>query len=161
MSESVEDGNGLFEAAKGMNLEGIMAKEKTSKYYPGRRSDSWIKVKVRNTVDCIILGFTEGKGDRKPYFGALHIGQEEEGRLIYRGKVGSGFTDKSMKSISKVLNEINSVPRYIEEIPIDDKVTTWIEPRLVCELEYASITSNATFREPVFARLRPDLEPNL
>ncbi len=161
MSESVEDGNGLFEAAKGMNLEGIMAKEKTSKYYPGRRSDSWIKVKVRNTVDCIILGFTEGKGDRKPYFGALHIGQEEEGRLIYRGKVGSGFTDKSIKSISKVLNEINSVPRYIEEIPIDDKVTTWIEPRLVCELEYASITSNATFREPVFARLRPDLEPNL
>lgn len=157
MSESVEDGNGLFAAAKEMNLEGIMAKEKKSRYYPGRRSQSWIKVKVRNTVDCIILGFTEGKGDRKPYFGALHIGEHSDGQLIYRGKVGSGFTEKSMKSIFKVLNEIKSVKRFIKEIPPDDKTTTWIEPLLICELEYASITSNATYREPVFIRLRPDL----
>jgi len=161
MSESVDDGVELFEAAKKMNLEGIMAKEKSSRYYPGRRTESWIKVKVRNTVDCIILGFTEGKGDRKPYFGALHIGQQSNGEIIYRGKVGSGFNGKSMKKIYNTLKSYPKVDRYISEIPLDDKTTTWIELGLVCELEYASLTSNATYREPVFVRMRPDLQVNL
>ena len=159
LSESVEDGEGLFEAAGKMNLEGIMAKDRTSRYHPGRRSESWIKVKVRNTVECLILGYTEGKGDRKPYFGALHIGEQTEEGLIYRGKVGSGFTEKSMKEIFHVVDQVKKVKRMIDEVPPDEKVTTWIDPVLTCELEYASLTPNDTYREPVFVRLRPDLGP--
>jgi len=157
MSEGVKDGPELFQAAKEMNLEGIMAKEKNSRYLVGRRSESWIKVKVRNTVDCIILGYTEGKGDRKPYFGALHIGELENGEIVYRGKVGSGFTEKLMKSIYATISELDIVSRYIQEKPLDDKTTSWIAPELYCELEYASLTSNNTYREPVFIRMRPDL----
>ena len=157
VSETVTEGLELFEAAKKMNLEGIMAKDKTGKYLPGKRSSNWIKVKVRNTVDCMILGFTKGNGDRAPYFGALHIGEKENGRIIYRGKVGSGFNSKSMKEISVIIHKVETTKRYIEEKPLDDAATTWIEPQLYCEIQFASITPNNTYREPVFVRMRPDM----
>jgi DNA ligase D-like protein (predicted ligase)/DNA ligase D-like protein (predicted polymerase)/DNA ligase D-like protein (predicted 3'-phosphoesterase) len=157
MSDTVLEGKELFEAARQMNLEGIMAKDRTSRYLPGKRSASWIKVKVRNTVDCIILGYTKGKGDRSRYFGALHIGQLHDEEWIYRGKVGSGFTEKSMKEILKNLNEIERTTKYIKEKPLDDSVTTWLKPEAICEIQYASLTPNNTYREPVFVRLRPDL----
>ena len=157
MSEEVTEGEELFAAAKEMNLEGIMAKDRTGKYYPGKRAASWVKVKVRNTVDCIILGFTEGKGDRSKFFGALHIGEKVNDEIQYRGKVGSGFGSKNMKEISDVLKGYDSIDRYIKEKPIDNAVSTWIEPIMICEIQYASITDNNTYREPVFVRLRPDL----
>jgi len=158
VSESMSEGLELFEAARKMNLEGIMAKDKTGKYLPGKRSSNWIKVKVRNTVDCMILGYTQGKGDRAPYFGALHIGEKENGQVIYRGKVGSGFNTKSMKEIYLIINQISKTKRYIKEKPLDDAATTWIEPQLFCEIQFASITPNNTYREPVFVRMRPDLD---
>ena len=157
LSETVLEGNELFEASRQMNLEGIMAKDRTSRYLPGKRSASWIKVKVRNTVDCIVLGYTKGKGDRSRYFGALHIGQKQDGNWIYRGKVGSGFTTKQMVEIFDHLKKIEISERYITEKPLDNAITTWIQPEVHCEIQYASITPNNTYREPVFVRLRPDL----
>ncbi len=161
VSESVSNGVDLFEAAKRMNLEGIMAKEIGSRYIPGKRSASWVKVKVRNSVDCVILGYTTGKGDRADYFGALQIGEMQEGKIKYRGKVGSGFREKQMEELAKTMKSMKNIEKYVDETPPDNKNTTWIEPKLICELEYASITPNDTFREPVFIRLRPDLTLNL
>lgn len=161
ISEALHEGAELFEAAKNMNLEGIMAKDKTSKYLVGKRGVGWIKVKVRNTVDCVILGYTKGKGERNQFFGALHIGVIKNSNVLYRGKVGSGFSELNMKEISKILSEITKVPRYIKEKPLDDRTTTWIKPVIYCEIQYASITPNQLFREPVFIRLRLDLNINL
>src|SRR5690606_8162188 len=73
VSEIVEDGESLFAAASEHQIEGIMAKQKTSKYIPGKRSDSWLKVKVRQSSECVIVGYTKGKGERGTTFGALHI----------------------------------------------------------------------------------------
>jgi DNA ligase D-like protein (predicted polymerase)/DNA ligase D-like protein (predicted ligase)/DNA ligase D-like protein (predicted 3'-phosphoesterase) len=161
VSEVVEDGHGLFEAAKALGLEGIMAKRAKSKYLPGKRTDNWVKVKVRQTVEVAIIGYTKGKGDRKNHFGALQIAEkaEEGGQTswIYRGKVGSGFDQKTMAYVLESLSKIPQVPRVVEEKPSDDANTTWIQPDLFCELEYASITPNGTYREPVFIRLRPDI----
>ena len=158
VSEIIEDGQGLFEAAKTMGLEGIMAKDPNGKYFPGRRSGNWIKVKVRNTVDCVILGYTTGKGDRSRYFGALQIAELKEGETIYRGKVGSGFSQKSMKEIYEKLSELEELKKPDVKDPQDPKNTTWLEPHFICEVQYSSITNNNTFREPVFLRMRPDLE---
>jgi DNA ligase D-like protein (predicted ligase)/DNA ligase D-like protein (predicted 3'-phosphoesterase) len=157
VSETVEDGEALFNAATEMGLEGIMAKDRNSNYSAGRRSSSWVKVKVRHTTDVVIIGYTNGKGDRKPYFGALQIAElNEEGTLIYRGKVGSGFDTRTMKSIMKTLESLPEGPRPVQEKPPDNAETTWLKPELVCEIQYASVTPNETFREPVFKKLKPD-----
>ncbi len=167
VSEVVEDGHGLFEAAKTLGIEGIMAKRKGSKYLPGKRTDNWVKVKVRQTVDVAIIGYTEGKGDRKNYFGALQIAEKaNEGKIkspdsskwIYRGKVGTGYNQKLMAEIHHILKKVPKNPKVIEEKPLDDAKTTWIQPKVYCEIEFASITPNGTYREPVFVRLRPDIE---
>ncbi len=159
VSEPVDDGAALFSAVKEMGLEGIVAKESGGRYYAGRRSRTWLKVKVRQSDDCVILGYTEGKGDRAAYFGALQIGSYEDGELVYRGKVGSGFDTKGMKSLLSKLKKITEIERPINEKPADDAETRWIQPTLFCEVEYSQITKNGTFRDPVFVRLRPDLAP--
>ena len=160
VSESMEDGRALFEAVRGMGLEGIVAKKKGSSYHVGKRSDAWLKIKVRETAECLVVGFTEGKGDRQQGFGALHIAESDGGRLVYRGKVGTGFDTRTMKSVRKSLDRLPVVdrPAEVPRVP-DEKATTWVQPTLVCELQYASITRNGTYREPVFLRLRPDLQP--
>jgi len=157
VSEIVEDGRALFEAAKQLGLEGIMAKEKNSIYQAGKRSEKWFKIKTRHTVDCVIIGYTEGKGDRRDTFGALQIAQKIGDKLKYVGKVGTGFDDHTLKTISAELKKIKTTKRLIEQKPLDDAQTVWIEPKVMCEVQYASFTKDEMLREPVFLRLRPDL----
>jgi DNA ligase D-like protein (predicted ligase)/DNA ligase D-like protein (predicted polymerase)/DNA ligase D-like protein (predicted 3'-phosphoesterase) len=157
VSETVEEGGELFKAAAAMGLEGIIAKEKSSTYQPGKRSAQWLKIKTRQTVDCVIIGYTKGKGDRETLFGALQIAVIEDGNLKYVGKVGTGFDAKLMKEILSDLKKQKQVKRPIKEKPLDESSTTWIEPKLVCEVQYASLTKDEMLREPVFVRMRPDL----
>lgn len=158
LSEHVDDGESLFEAAKQHTLEGIMAKRKDSKYLPGKRSDHWIKVKVRRTADCLVIGFTQGKGNREHSFGALQIAEFDGKQLQYRGKVGTGFDDSTMREIAAVLNKIKktSKPAVVGKL-MDEKTSTWLEPKVAVEVSYAQITTDKMFREPVFLRLRPDV----
>jgi len=155
ISELLEDGEALFQASRAMNLEGIMAKRKGSKYYIDQRSDQWLKIKFRNEADCFILGYTKGQGDRSALFGSMHLGQYDDvGNLIYKGRVGTGFDTKKMKFLLSKLNALKSVDKYIDEKVDKEKETTWLEPMLKCEIMYASMSSNDTFREPVFVKLK-------
>ncbi|HNR06573.1 MAG TPA: non-homologous end-joining DNA ligase [Saprospiraceae bacterium] len=160
ISDVFADGRQLKMAAERLGLEGIMAKKKDSLYTPGRRSTDWIKIKFRNTMDCYIVGFTAGKGDREPLFGALQLlSRNEDGSWVYRGRVGTGFDSALMKTIRKEILE----PSRVHKKPVgltmeEEKNTTWVEPEHICEIQYASITSNKTLREPVFIQLKPDLE---
>ena len=156
VSETVEEGGELFKAAAAMGLEGIIAKEKSSTYQPGKRSAQWLKIKTRQTVDCVIVGYTKGKGDRESLFGALQIAVVEDGGLKYVGKVGTGFDAKLMKEILGDLRKQKEVKRPIKEKPLDESSTTWIEPKLVCEVQFASLTKDEMLREPVFVMMRPD-----
>jgi ATP-dependent DNA ligase len=135
-----------------------MAKRKGSVYTPGRRGDAWLKVKTRNTADCIVIGYTKGKGDRASSFGALHLAQRRGGELAYVGKVGTGFDDKMLLAVFAVLKEVPVAKRAVKEKPLDDKDSVWLQPAVWCEVQYASLTPNQALREPVFVRLRPDLE---
>jgi DNA ligase D-like protein (predicted ligase) len=157
LSEIVEDGEALFAAAGELGLEGIMAKEKNSKYTPGKRSDSWHKIKIRQTAESHIIGYTKGKGTRGEHFGALHLGDYINRELEYRGKVGTGFDTKIMKEVYAELKKLKEIKKPIEEKVLDEKQTVWVEPKLVCEIQYASMTKDGAFREAVFVRLRPDL----
>ncbi len=157
ISEIVEDGVGLFEAAKLHEVEGIMAKVNDGKYLPGKRSDLWLKVKVRNTMDCVIIGYNPGNGDRKNTFGGLHIAERVGNDLLYRGKVGTGFDDATIKEISKQMKALKETKKPIANKVMDEKTSKWIDPKLVVEISYAKITADKMFREPVFVRLRPDM----
>ncbi len=165
-SETVEDGEALFEAAKSVGVEGIVAKERGGRYLPGKRASTWLKIKVRRTIECRIAGYTKGKGDRARTFGALHLARSPEGdsdvafkgdSLQYLGKVGGGFDGKSLKAVLAELQQIDRIERPVEAKPPDDAETVWLDPRLWCEVQYASVTNNGTLREPVFLRMRPDL----
>jgi bifunctional non-homologous end joining protein LigD len=160
VSEAVEEGAPFFQAAKEMGLEGIMAKQRKSTYLPGKRSESWLKIKTRQTVECVIVGYTRGKGDRETNFGALHLAQANADGLKYVGKAGSGFDESSLKAVSVELQKLTTIARPIKEKPPDDARSVWVEPKLMCEVQFASVTKDGMLREPVFARLRPDLTFN-
>ena len=153
ISESMEDGRAFFEAAKQMGIEGVMAKEKTARYSIGKKSNAWIKVKVKETKDCLIIGFTEGEGDRQRYFGSLQLAEESDGQLIYRGRVGTGFDDAMLKYLAEQFVDLVSAERIIPDEVHEEKKTVWLKPGLKCEVEYSMITENGTFRDPVFKKL--------
>jgi len=157
VSQTVDEGQALFDAAHEAGLEGIMAKRRDSRYEPGKRSGAWLKVKSRRTMDCVIIGFTQGKGDRASHFGALQIAERTPDGLAYRGKVGTGFDSRTIDDVHKTVSSVPTGKRPVKEKPLDEKATTWIEPILYCEVQYASITPNGTLREPVFVRMRPDM----
>ena len=153
LSEGIDDGPALFEAARKMELEGVIAKKRGSKYYIGKRTSDWIKIKHRYTEEVYIIGYTAGNGDRAALFGALHIAERDGTNWLYRGKVGTGFDQQKMREILSVLQKVKQVPKPIKEKTMDDQATTWIAPDVTCEIEYASITNNQTYREPVFLQL--------
>ncbi len=157
VSEAVSEGGDLFRAAMEAGLEGIMAKERNSAYRPGTRSAQWLKIKKRQTMECVIIGYTKGKGGRAPLFGALQLALQSRGGLTYAGKVGTGFDEKTMKEVSAYIKGIGRIKRPVKERPVDDAQTVWIKPRVICEVQFAAVTRDGLLREPVFLRLRPDL----
>jgi DNA ligase D-like protein (predicted ligase)/DNA ligase D-like protein (predicted polymerase)/DNA ligase D-like protein (predicted 3'-phosphoesterase) len=157
VSEFIEDGPAFFEAVKTMGLEGIMAKQRNSVYLPGKRSETWLKIKTRQTVECLIIGYTRGKGDRESTFGALHLAQNGDGELKYIGKAGSGFDENQTKAVFEELEKLTKIKRPLKEKTPDDSRSIWVEPKLICEVAFASKTPDGLLREPVFIRLRPDL----
>lgn len=158
VSEFVDDGKGLFDAASEHGLEGIMAKRKDSKYIVGKRSDCWLKIKVWQSAEVVIVGYTKGKGERGATFGALQIAERVGEELHYRGKVGTGYDDKTAKEIfsaakaAGIAKSTSAKGKFV-----DASVTTWINPTVVAEVSFSRLTPDAMFREPVFLRLRPDL----
>jgi bifunctional non-homologous end joining protein LigD len=117
-----------------------------------------LKIKSLQTIECLIIGYKRGKGDREPLFGSLHLAQREGSELKYVGKAGSGFNDDTIKTVWAELEKLTKIKRPIKEKTPDDGQSVWVEPKIVCEVQYASITKDGVLREPVFLRLRPDLE---
>jgi DNA ligase D-like protein (predicted ligase)/DNA ligase D-like protein (predicted polymerase)/DNA ligase D-like protein (predicted 3'-phosphoesterase) len=161
VSEAMDEGVELYTAAANLGLEGIVAKERTSPYLPGKRSPHWFKIKTRLTVDSIIVGYTKGKGERERTFGALQLARYKGDNLVYIGKVGTGFDDRLARSITADLQKLKEIKRPVKEKPLDDAQTVWLEPLMVCEVQVASARpSGGLIREPVFVRLRPDMSPD-
>jgi bifunctional non-homologous end joining protein LigD len=153
-SQSFPDGEALFEAIKKQGMEGIICKRNGSTYQSNARGADWLKVKVRNTEDAIIIGYTRGQGDRALLFGSLILGQYENDRLVYKGKVGTGFNDQKLKEILSTLATVPKAKKQITEAIDEESNAVWLEPKLWCEVQIASLTTNKTFREPVFVKMK-------
>jgi DNA ligase D-like protein (predicted ligase)/DNA ligase D-like protein (predicted polymerase)/DNA ligase D-like protein (predicted 3'-phosphoesterase) len=153
-------GRRLVEAAEAQGLEGVMAKRLGSPYVSGRRTDAWRKIKILTTQDCVILGFTPGKGGRGATFGALLVGAWHEDELRWVGQVGTGFTDATLTSILADLSPLVRSEPAVEELRTV-KGAVFVEPTLVCEVEYLEITkSEGKMRAPSFKGMRPDKLPD-
>jgi DNA ligase D-like protein (predicted ligase)/DNA ligase D-like protein (predicted polymerase)/DNA ligase D-like protein (predicted 3'-phosphoesterase) len=153
-------GRRLVEAAEAQGLEGVMAKRLGSPYVSGRRTDAWRKIKILTTQDCVILGFTPGKGGRGATFGALLVGAWHEDELRWVGQVGTGFTDATLTSILADLSPLVRSEPAVEELRTV-KGAVFVEPTLVCEVEYLEITKGeGKMRAPSFKGMRPDKLPD-
>ena len=95
----VGEGEAYYEAAVAKGLEGVVAKKLDSPYRPGERSREWLKVKRVKTADCVVVGYTRGTGNRADTFGALLLGLYDGDMLTFVGRVGTGFTDKSLREL--------------------------------------------------------------
>jgi bifunctional non-homologous end joining protein LigD len=152
------EGSALLAATKELGIEGVVAKRLDSPYEPGRRASGWIKVKNVRVQDVVIGGRTPGEGGRGGSLGALAVGVVEDGRLVYAGKVGTGFTDKTLALLARELEPLRRA-----ESPFDGrqppKGTVFVEPRLVAAVEFREWTRSGTLRAPSFKGLRPDKDP--
>jgi len=159
-----ERGKALFEMARQKGLEGIVAKKRAS-FYEERRSREWLKIKIRHRIEAVIGGYTEPEGSRA-HFGSIVLGlYDKKGRLIHVGQAGSGFDQKSLGEISKVLKKLETKKNpFFGEVEALRKVN-WVKPEMVAEIEYAewtdgtSVGSGPKLRAPVFLGLRDDKDP--
>jgi bifunctional non-homologous end joining protein LigD len=156
-------GNGvaLFEAAKQKGLEGILAKHKGSAYEE-RRSREWLKIKITQTVDCVVGGYTDPEGTRQ-YFGSLVLGlYDKKKKLIHVGQAGTGFDQATLKQISAILKPIETSKNPFTGV--EAKNVHWVRPLKVAEVKFSEWTHETgeggmKLRAPVFMGLRDDKNP--
>lgn len=134
-------------------FEGIMAKRTDSRYEPGKRSAHWLKRKGKDTETFVVGGFTAGTGHRGKSFGGLVIGEWVDGALEYRGKVGSGFSDRDVRTMRAALEELVVDASPFAGRTQDDKTATWVKPEIQIEVEYANRTGANLLRAPIFKGL--------
>jgi len=154
-------GTSFTETARALGLEGVVAKRIGSRYLPGRRSPDWRKIKLTNTQDCVVLGWTPGQGGRSGSFGALLVGAYDEGRLLWVGQVGTGFTGPMLDRLMAMLEPlVRAAPASDDPEIAAVKGATFVEPSLVCEVEYLELTkSTRKMRAPSFKGVREDKLP--
>ncbi len=159
LSDSVEEkGEAYYKAALEKGLEGIMAKKKDSAYESGIRSGNWLKIKKLQSCDCVVFGYTTGTGVRTETFGALLLGlYNKEGKPVYVGKVGTGFSHDALNSLSKTFQKLKMTSAPFK-VDIHEEIM-WLRPELVCEVSYQVVTKDGRLRMPRFRGLREDKSP--
>jgi bifunctional non-homologous end joining protein LigD len=152
------EGSALLAATRELGIEGVVAKRLDSPYEPGRRGTGWLKIKNILEQDVVIGGWTPGEGGRSSTLGALAAGVYEDGKLTYVGKVGTGFTEKTLALVQRELGSLRSDSSPFEGRQ-PPKGTVFVEPKLVARVELREWTRTGTMRAPSFKGLRDDMNP--
>ncbi len=150
----VKDGKDYFAKAEKNQLEGIIAKKATSKYHEGKRSKDWLKIKTTLQQEMVIGGYTSPQGNRTG-IGAIICGYYQDGKLIYGGKVGSGFDELTLKDLEKKLKRLDRKTTPFEKEP-KLKDAHWVTPSLVAQIKFMEWTEDGSMRHPVFLGLKTD-----
>ena len=156
-------GKALFAAAKQKGLEGIIAK-KCNSSYEEKRTREWLKIKITQTVDCVIGGYTAPEGART-HFGALVLGlYDQKKQLVHVGNAGTGFTQTTLKQIFAVLKPLETAKSPFTG-PVEPRNAHWVKPVRVAEVKFTEWTHETKegglkLRAPVFLGLREDKNPD-
>jgi bifunctional non-homologous end joining protein LigD len=154
-------GTRLLEATGEQGLEGIVAKRLDSRYEPGRRGGTWVKVKHTSRQEVLIAGWIPGEGRRTDRIGALLMGvRDDDGGLRYAGRVGTGFTEKTLEMLTKRLQPLKRPDSPFAEAPKLPREASFVEPELIAEVEFREWTSDGVMRAPSFKGLRDDKRPD-
>ena len=161
----VGKGPQFYQQACELGLEGVISKRANSTYTSGR-SRSWRKIKCTGRDEFIVCGYTAPQGSRTG-FGALLLGAWHNKQLVYTGKVGTGFNQSSLKSLTKQLQplEIKQSPLHTDSArktpalsTAELKDITWVKPQLIAAVEFTNWTREGRLRHPVYRGLREDIE---
>jgi len=153
------EGESAYEACVANDLEGVVGKRIDSTYEVGHRSKNWLKIKSTASAEFLICGYTEGTGARNHTFGSLILGtHDEQGKLVYVGGVGTGFDDKKLKALMKLMKPLVVTRCPFSKKPPGKLNPTWVKPELIAEIKFAEWTQDKILRAPVFLRLREDIE---
>ena len=153
------DGERLLAATEAQGLEGIVAKRLDSRYEPGRRTGAWIKVKHVSRQELVIGGWIPGEGRRTDRIGALLMGVHDPdapGPLRYAGRVGTGFTERTLTELAARLAPLRSDAVPFDPRPKLPRNAVYVTPELVAEVEFREWTSEGVMRAPSFKGLRED-----
>lgn len=163
-----DDPQKLLGEVKRLGLEGIIGKLADSKYEAGRRSGAWIKLKSVNEQEFVIGGYTPPAGARK-HFGALLVGYYEKKKLLFAGKVGTGFNSKLLASLHEMLQAAERADSPFADLPSKQggkwvqgitpammRKCHWVSPKFVAQVKFAEWTRDLKLRQPVFLGLRED-----
>ncbi len=162
------EGKAFHAAAAASGLEGVIAKLRRSRYEPGRRSNAWLKLKIRPEQELVVGGWTPGEGNARD-LGALAVGVYEDGHLRFSGKVGSGFTGATRKDLLARLKSL-----AIEEPPFDPappkdyrgrwggdlRDITWVRPELVIRAELGGWSRDGMVRQAAFKGVEAGRDPS-
>jgi bifunctional non-homologous end joining protein LigD len=155
-----EDGGAaVLKASNEQGLEGVVAKALDSRYFPGKRPGSWLKIKNLRTQEVVIGGWKPGEGRRTNMIGSLLLGvPNDKGMLLYAGHVGTGFTEKALRDLA---DDLASLERknspFADTVPREHaRGAHWVEPELVGEVRFGEWTRDGRLRHPAWRGLRPD-----
>jgi bifunctional non-homologous end joining protein LigD len=155
------NGQAVSDATRSQGLEGIVAKRRDSRYYPGRRSECWLKVKHVRRTSAVIAGWKPGEGGRAGRIGSLLLGVQTGQGLTYAGHVGTGFSAAGLAELGRRLG-----PLQRDESPFASpapreraRSAIWVDPVLVCDVDYAEWTRDGRLRHPSYKGLRDDVPP--
>jgi bifunctional non-homologous end joining protein LigD len=157
-----DDGPALLAAATAQGLEGVVAKRLDSRYEPGRRTRTWLKVKVRLRQEMVVGGWLPGEGNRTGRIGALLVGYHPAagpGPLTFAGRVGTGFKDAELQRLGRLLDDLATDVCPFDPPPPRAEILRgprWVRPELVAELEFGEWTGDGRLRHPSYLGLRDD-----
>lgn len=150
-----------MDLAKKNKWEGVVAKELESRYNSGKRSPQWRKLKLQQSQEAIVVGYTKAQGSRS-HFGALVLAVQGADNMEYIGNVGTGFTDVILDDIDKKLKQLPETKKpFVKEVIVaNEKTVTWVKPKLVAAIIFSEWTADKHMRHPVFKGLREDKKPS-
>ena len=156
---TIGDGTTTLEASKKLGLEGVMAKRLDSTYQPGKRSDAWLKIKNHQGQELVIGGWLPGAGAREGRIGALLVGYYDGPKLVYAGKVGTGFTEKMLERLQSLLEPLRRPSSPFDAGIPTPKGAIFVKAKLVGEFEFSEWTRTGHLRQPSFKGMREDKDP--
>jgi bifunctional non-homologous end joining protein LigD len=151
------DGIAFFEAARAQEVEGIVAKLRRSPYEPGRRSKSWLKLKVRLEQEVVVVGWLPGQGSAVE-LGSLILAVRSGDRWVHAGQVGSGFNARTRRDLRAQLEDIERSDSPLDPAP-RLKGARWVEPILVIRVEFAEWTADGLLRQAAYKGPEPSKDP--
>lgn len=155
-------GAAMVDTTVRLGLEGVVAKRMDSPYVPGRRVDTWRKMKHQHVRDVLVAGWLPGEGRREGTVGAIVMAlPDAAGVLRHVGQVGTGFSDQVLDDLHALLaaEETPTSPLAGQLEPAAERVVHWVEPRRVAEVRYTNWTRDGRLRAAVWRGLRPDVDP--